>query len=569
MIKLTKKNFIKIVTNKKILLTYFIFLIVTIIYFVFPITVYPDSALYYSYLRVFNGIDPIASWSLLRGPSLPLVLFIFTSTLGYILGTMIGILAGTYILFVGLLTIFYTTLLKIIKSLKLNKQMRTFAIILFLIIIVFNPILFGYFHALLTEFVALFIALISCVLAWKWIKVDFVSHKIKYILYSIFFAFIFVFMWFLKQPYLTVAVFPLFIAVVISIIKNHKINNIIQRILTLGFCVCMLIISISGWRSFLISNGADNQGVNGIDDNFLSGGIIKGITDTRLAKDFITGQKFTGDKFISSEEEFKINQVLEKQSAGGKDRVRLLTVMSSSGEVIDKIPVIQASEVFSVKEAALTLAELSIKHPLVVASSYFANYLSSIDVYNFNANPQTGALTPIKKLGVYGHENHTIGILYLYYPANMDILTFKQLNYPGLQYIVNNPNIIQKVTAKVYYPMHQAGFMLLFLLLPFMLIFTIIRYRKLLKFKKKDEIKIHIHEFVLVLLGFGFLHIMFNVVLGAIIDRYIYVAFPEVAFGFILLLIMDQRVENIVNKINLKIAKFKLNKKSKKRKLKN
>lgn len=543
-----------IVSNKKNLIIILIFVLITVLYFLVPITVFPDSAIYYNYLRIFNGLDPISSWDIVRGPTFPIIIYTFVSVFG---NAMFGLLAGSYLFFVGLLALFFVTLKKIVTILKLSKLAGVIAFGIFLILIVFNPILFGYFRALLTEYIAIFLALLSCVASWLWLKVDFPSQKLKYVLHSAFFALLFVFVWFLKQPYLTIALFPIVVAGIISIIRNHKLINIIQRVVTILFSGLVLLLAIAGWRSFLVANGIEYERASGVEGYYFSNGIIKGISNTRLGSDLISNQDIDGNQYLSSTEKDLVSRVIAEQASGGTTRVKLLTIMSPSGAIVDMLPVVHKVNEFTTGDAVSVWLRVAVEHPLVVADSYISNYLAAIDIYGYDVEPVTGTLIPVKSLGVHGHENLAIGSQYLYAPANMDIWTVKQINYPGLDYVENSPNIIKKVVQVAYFPIQQGLYIILFLLLPFLLIYSIIKYRKLPKIDEANRIVANVYELIIILLSFSFLNALFNVLLGAMIDRYLYVAFPEVIMGVILLLVTNKKVNILIGKLSVGVDKTK------------
>ncbi len=538
------KNVIDIIKksiNKKTILVCVVLSIITILFFAVPIAVYPDSLGYYNYLKIFNGLDSFASWNPLRGPSLPIVLYLSVLFFGSV---MFGILMGAYLFFISLLIICFVVLKKVINMLNVNLQTKNIAI---------NPILFGYYHALLTEYVATFFALVSCVLAWRWLKIDFISKKIKYIIYNLIFIFLFIFMWFLKQPYLTIAIFPLLIAGVISILRDFKLKNIVQRIVTIAVCVLCLVFAISGWRSFLISSGAIANDSNSIDNQYISSGIIDGISNARQTiSDDVDIAKIDADKFLSQADKDRARQIISSKDNGGSERVQLLNILNTSGVQIDTIPIFQAHESLTTQEAIDAWARVSAKYPLLVLDSYISNYFAIAGLYRYNADAHVGVLYPVRSFSIQGHENHSIGLLYTDYAANMAVWTRDSMTYPGLEYRKNEFNKDMLMVIKLYGIMHGGLYLVLYMLLPVALVYAVIAYRRLLKKLKRDELKLWAYELVLILLGFSFLHVMFNDVLGAIIDRYAYVTFPCVALGFILLLAMNEKLQTLFGKINFK-----------------
>lgn len=547
------KNLFKNVSRKKMAIILIVSAIMTFLFLSVPVAVYPDSLTYFNYLRVFNGLDPISSWELIRGPSLPAVLFIFVSIFG---NAMLGMLVGMYIFFAGTLTMCYLVFEKAICYLKTDKYMKAIATIIFIGLVVFNPITFGYCHALLTEFIAIFFAVAMSILAWLWIKVDFVASKLKFVSFCIAFIAVFVFMWFLKQPYLTVAFFPLLTACVLSIVNNHGWRNVAQRSITFVLCIICLVISINGWREFLITNGSDIAVASNVNESFLSSGIIKGISNVKFGnvKD-ATIEKVKSDKLLDPQDKKVAIDVYDSQLSGGMDQVRLLDIKNRAGEVIDKMVVVQKDGLFTTDVALKTWLRLFIKHPLVVIDSYAANFMAIVDIYPYLADPVTGALTPLKSISLHGHENHSIGLLYAYYPANMDTWTRDVMQYPGqLTYIKNNPGSLAKRIILQIGKLYMGAYIVLFFILPAVFVYSIIRYALLMK-KNNNQDRKRVYELVIILLGLATFNILFNDVLGAIIDRYNFIAFSGVAISYILLICDLDKVKQIVSGYGRKYSK--------------
>ena len=556
------KSIKRIFANKTLLITIIILAFITYLFFLVPIVIYPDSLGYYGYLKIFKGVDPISTWGLIRGPSFPLTIFMLVSIFG---NAMLGLLIGAYIFFIGLLLIFYFTLINFIKRLGVNRTTGLVTIILFVILVVFNPILFGYSHALLTEFIATFFALVSCILSWLWLRIDFFRQRIKFILFGVTFAIIFCYIWFLKQPYITIAILPLAISCVISVVMNHKISNIMQRFGTLIFCIFVLFVAINGWRGFLIENGASQEAVNGLDNSVLGGGILKGLSDTSLSKKDLSVRQIDESIYLSSEDKQKAHKIFEAQLVGGKERVSILTIKSPSGKKIDEIPIFQATENLSTQEAVATWLMVSIKHPITVLSSYLSNYLAISDLDNFTAEPGNGALIPNKHYAFSGNENNSIGLWYLNYEGNMYPTAkyyweIDKVSYGDLQYINNDKNPLIKVIFGVLWPAYLVFYSVMLIALPFLLIFSLIKYKKL--FKDKNIVVGRVYELLIIIFGFSFLHVIFNVLLGAIIDRYVFPVYPAIVLGLILIIITNFRFNFSIDVLS-KESKKQLSKKKK------
>ena len=73
--------------------------------------------------------------------------------------------------------------------------------VLFIFFFLFNPLIIGYSHTLLTEAVTPFFYFLAAYLCLKWNEVDFKENQRKFIIYSIILILVGVFVWFIKQPY--------------------------------------------------------------------------------------------------------------------------------------------------------------------------------------------------------------------------------------------------------------------------------------------------------------------------------------------------------------------------------
>ena len=72
-------------------------------------------------------------------------------------------------------------------------------IVWILIFIVFNPIVFGYYHTVLTEFIAMTISVIICYLCVNYIGCNWAENKKKCIEYVCVFVFLTIFLYHIKQ----------------------------------------------------------------------------------------------------------------------------------------------------------------------------------------------------------------------------------------------------------------------------------------------------------------------------------------------------------------------------------
>ena len=291
------QNFIN--SNFKLKHIIFLFLIF-VFFFSFSMIITVDSAHYMSMTNIFEGISGWETWDIVRGFTFPYLIFLSNSLFGR---TTQGVLIFSFIFY--LIMIYFVN--KITKRVfndntKLDKIFRYFTFF----IIIFNPIIFGYYHALLTEFVAITISIIFCYVCWKWMDIDDIKDK-KNIFYIILFVIFTIFAWFLKQPYVTIVLFPLIISSFLSIISKFKWKNILLRLGTICICLICMFVSIKCWNNFLAGKSIDtNTGRSS--GNMFGGQLIYAVDYLVHEKDEMayTDKKINDSEYLSDNEKKKL-----------------------------------------------------------------------------------------------------------------------------------------------------------------------------------------------------------------------------------------------------------------------
>ena len=220
-----------------------ILLLLIVIFFSFSIILTYDSGHYLSYVSIFEGSTPASSWDIVRGPVFPAIIHLSDILFGK---TNAGILVCTFLFYLSFVLICHILCKEIFKNCKKAKLLHT---ILFAFLIL-NPLIFGYFHVLLTEFIAITITMLNILFAYKWIFIDFKRTK-ALVLYSFYFIATTIFCWHLKQPYIVIAITPPLIASIISIINNHTKKNVLYRLSTVFISFIFLALSILLWNRVL------------------------------------------------------------------------------------------------------------------------------------------------------------------------------------------------------------------------------------------------------------------------------------------------------------------------------
>lgn len=475
-------------------------IVFVLFYFMYSVTILWDSAHYMTYVSILEGVNEWNTWDVVRGPVFPLLIFLSNILFGK---TVQGLLILTFIFYSVMLLIVYKILNKILNN---NKYKNVLMIVIILLIII-NPIIYGYYHALLTEFVAITLSILTCYLSWKYIEeIDYNWKFYKKVLYILFFGFLIIFSWYLKQPYVSTTLFPILIAMILSIFNNFSLKNILSKLAIIIFCFISLIIGIKGWNMFLNSKNI-NTNIDRNPTTTFSEGLINTIKNV----DVVSSDKYTlfdvQNMLLSTEEKKVISNIIKNDG-----QFKIINITKDK-KIIEQY--FYETSTIGFKDSIIFMVKLLLKHPTLVVDTYFTNYLSISDIYGTTTSDgvayySTGKLdikfcSEICTIG-YKPYNYTSNIFYMTEDRFELVKNYEQANY--------TPKIIN-------FGMRKLGILYLFtykitmILLPFSLIFSIIY-----KIINRKKINIKGLDLVIILLGYSLLHILVHIVSGAFIDRY-------------------------------------------------
>jgi hypothetical protein len=114
-----------------------------------------------------------------------------------------------------------------------------------------DPLIVGYYHSLLTEFVAATIFMVSACLAIEWLRCNPADSRARHWCITGCFAILVTISYFLKQPYVMAAALPLLGAFFLCIFSRRRVGELLMRGLSVGLCMLVLGVSISVWESAL------------------------------------------------------------------------------------------------------------------------------------------------------------------------------------------------------------------------------------------------------------------------------------------------------------------------------
>lgn len=515
--------------NKKIYIPIIILGIAIIFFSYAPIITFDTS----HYLWLSNLLTPsagFADWDMARGIVFPLIIYISNILFS---ASAEGLLITMFIAYITMISFVYLIFKKINKNTDLfnNRKRKIILVMASILLIIFNPIIFGYYHTLLTEFIAITLAVVMCYLAWNWTEIDFKKSKLKYILYTLVFALGTAFAWNLKQPYVGCVIFPLIVATIISIIQKFNIKNILQRIITIITCIVMLVLSLIIWNKILEYGQVPMQ-EDRTSSSFLSNGIIQGISQLEftMRKENVDLQIIETTK-ISENEKQEIKKIIE----GNSEYNKFLLYKNKNEKSKDMVLFLEGDEITTGESIKFWFKTL-FTTPMTIIRSYVNNYLCIINIFDITfIDISPIATTDLNVFGTAENEK----IAYRIYDEKLSNLFELPLVYEqyALKYEtdiepIRIVNIIMKSIGTIFVLLTKLGFFIL----PIVLIGIIF-----MAIKKREN-----YSILIILLSFSLIHVLFHTVLGAFIDRYTVPAMIPMFISYIII------AYNMANKIKSK-----------------
>ncbi len=267
----------------------FFLVLIIIIDFAYPPTITFDSA-QYLFLSDLIKTGSWADWDPLRTIFFPLKILLSLHLFGYQTNALLlPIITSHLVLFIFCFLI--------IKDLFKPKTKLLELLILFsvFLIVILDPTVFGYYHVLLTEYLAATIAIISCYLAIRIYKARFFSKE--FIVLSVLLVILVPIAWHIKQPYVGAALFPLVIVCLLIIFRHIAWKTIFFSVLTISTAAILVFLSNLAWDNFI-----ENKNYSLDEDRLISSQISSSVDQNRIELSKNPGQFITDkleDYFIS------------------------------------------------------------------------------------------------------------------------------------------------------------------------------------------------------------------------------------------------------------------------------
>ena len=359
-----------------------------------------------------------------------------------------------------------------------------------------------------------------CCLAWNWIHFDFKTNKVKYIIYTIVFAFLTVCSWHLKQTYILTSMVPLCTAIILSLIKKFKKENIIQRFVVLFVCIISLIISIIGWNYILkIKNIQIDKSKSS--EGLLGRTIMEGVTEYRTDpnKENYKKENIEKDTRLNEEDRIKIINIIDGKDENYKGFILLDkgTYMNPEGQ--RKVIYTKEKDI-SVVEGINFVLQILIKEPKTLLSSYISNYLAIIDIFDVQTKTEFGNYYYIEKNFSLEQDTEITFLGYCIYRNNSNALYLPDFYAKYAQEYIGVNKYIEPVNDYMVSMMipAKAVFKFVMLLLPLIWLIKIIQYF-IIK-NKYQENYLKTNELVIILYTYAFAQMVMYTLLGSLMDRY-------------------------------------------------
>lgn len=530
------KNFIY--KNRALILKYLVFLIIGsiffFIYFSFLTIVTSDSTNYYHYLEIFKGERSIDSWSTVRGPTFPFIIYIITLIFG---DNSTGFVWGTFVFFLWNTFLSYFLINKFLFTVK-NKHFKLFIWILFVAVLIFNPLIIGYYHVMLTEFVAISFLLISCLLSFSLVKRF--NNKKWVILHTLTFCILAILAWFLKQPYVVTVLIPFILGIAILFLRKNSISQVITKGLMILVVFLSIFFAIIGWDRLLIKNGADSA--NTRTEGYLTVGLIRAVSNFRkIDYEKSHDKEFQVNNKLLSPSEINLISKIENGEVKYKDYdfYEVQKTFEKKAFEIIVIPDFDEGKISS-RDLFVFFKFSLLNYPKEVLSSYILNYLSLINFIPYDYQ----TLYPEKrflKLDELHGEIESIGFSTYTLESTFKGSANKRIEYMP-QYKLDNPSTLSFSGNKsLIRDLSLISLTFALFVTPFVFFALVIFY--LINRRRMDERFNKLTEIEIIIFGSSFFHILFHAITGATVDRYSFVAYPVVLLGFILLIILMYRIK--------------------------
>jgi len=482
------------------------------LFFSYPLVLTWDSAHYLAFLPIISGEASMETWDVVRGPTFPVLLWLIVS----VFGTTAGAMLLVHYLFYALTLYFYYLIVKLLIPLSSTNQKLTAAVVIYAIVGL-NILVFGYYHVMLTEYLASFFTavIIYCAIAYyKQLENDSVNRK--YRLYQLLLIISAPVIFFLKQNYLMLTMSALLAIIVLTFVRRLGKKRVLRAIIL--FCCTIVVFTVS----FIIWNASLPE----IEDEYEAEWMRKRTSERVLVHLFIADTDYIQHSNMRSYFEKhpdRLNRVssilnLENDTIlSGNASDMIITFYDSNNNLIDAYIVNDVVNRFeiSIPQAAGIFFRNLFKHPTLLVRGIADAYLASSNFFEVQS-PDGVALKMTRNVSpVRAYENQTIGYYTFYQTMTHSYVSSLPEGLFGYaEPFLQEKNTGSSITAAFLLSRFPVNFTftLGLLLLPFIWIGSIVFI-----FVKKKETAFII-SFISASVSFGYA--LLNSVFQAFLDRY-------------------------------------------------
>lgn len=429
--------------------------VITLVFFSFTLVITYDGGHYLNYVAILEHELPTETWDIVRGPVFPVMIYVFDMIFGK---SATGMLVGMFVVYLIFILACYKLVTELCASLKIRGEKIIMAVILWFTIM--NPIVFGYFHVVLTEYVAITLAAVNCLVAYFWSVCDAKNTK-KMIWFLVYFVLETIFGFHLKQPFVVLSFVPMIVAAIIGICRNVSLKNVLFRAGTVLMAMIMLFLSIVIWNKIVDGMGANKE--SGRDSASLMNSQILGSAQIFVDDD--------GDGVMNNN----------------------ISTLQSVGILLGKF----------------------FENPGKILKVYSMNYCGLIGLCKITTEDGVG-FSPTDEL-VFWNLYETVFIAYQVYRESEDISTMPSAQLERAERYSSYSSMKSKI--KIFFIKMEKITNILYKICMLMALpcFVVICF-----VRKKDTKRLHDRQFILctIMLATTFCYLIFGAVLGLIIDRY-------------------------------------------------
>ncbi len=491
-----KRFSVKKIESQYLVICLIIFLAFISFWFVFPIYSF-DSRWYISYLDHFRGVKPMNEWYAVRGFTFPVILWgaylVQPNSFGIEM-----VFCCVYIIW----AVYVFKIFALVKRECYEEKVSCSENVIIGLVIIFNPVVWGYAHVVLTETIGIFFSTIYIFYAFRFfIKRRKGRDKKKdYVIFLLFSCIMTLILWFLKQSFFANTIFIAAIFEAAVIICKIRLKKIVYA----GTLMLAMLLTIK------VSNAIWYDVID-VTHNSFTEGLPNRICCLRYF--------YPEDENISS------------------GHTANISVMDDEYNIIDTFEYTFGENILS---RVSYVWECFKKYPGRVVMGYIDNYMLISDVFQNNVSDDIRGKyaygevirsQPIQTImGAYHlsaeHRNIVKFCIGNEYDSRIGTESEKELlqsinSYSDLmdQYVtVNKPNIVSKLmTNDSLWNITMAGHAILLVGAPFIFIYSLFAYLF-------DRRKI-VMALYCALSGYAFGFVMMYAITGQAIDRHVSTAY--------------------------------------------